>query len=161
MCENGDVRAMFRGIHTINMDAKGRIAMPTKYREPLVASDASQLIVTIDIQNPCLLLYPLSVWEQVEQTLQGLPMLNAAARRLQRLMLGHASEVDMDGSGRVLLPQVLREYANLSKKTVLVGQMTKFELWDEHGWQHETTQAIHDISSGELTIPHDIQALVL
>ncbi|CAA0114362.1 Transcriptional regulator MraZ [BD1-7 clade bacterium] len=151
---------MFRGVHAINMDAKGRMAMPTKYRDGLKNSDDGQLIATIDIQTRCLLIYPLSVWEDIEQKLQKLPSLNASTRRLQRLMLGYASELELDGNGRVLLPAVLREYAGLEKKVVLVGQGGKFELWSDEQWAAETAQAIEDANSGDLDVPDDIQNLV-
>ncbi|CAA0083793.1 Transcriptional regulator MraZ [BD1-7 clade bacterium] len=151
---------MFRGVHAINMDAKGRMAMPTKYRDGLKNSDDGQLIATIDIQTRCLLIYPLSVWEDIEQKLQKLPSLNASTRRLQRLMLGYASELELDGNGRVLLPAALREYAGLEKKVVLVGQGGKFELWNDEQWAAETAQAIEDANSGDLDVPDDIQNLV-
>lgn len=151
---------MFRGVHYINLDAKGRMAMPTKYRDALNTSDDGQLIATIDIQTRCLLIYPLSEWEDIEQKLQKLPSLNAGTRRLKRLMLGHASELELDGNGRILLPSVLRDYANLEKKLVLAGQGEKFELWSEELWAIETEQAIMDANNGELGLPDDIQGLV-
>ncbi|NRB39812.1 MAG: division/cell wall cluster transcriptional repressor MraZ [Pseudomonadales bacterium] len=151
---------MFRGVQNINMDAKGRMAMPTKYRDALNSSDDGQLIATIDVQSRCLLLYPLSAWENVEKSLQKLPSLNPATRRLKRLMLGYASELELDGNGRMLLPAMLREYAHFDKKLVLVGQGEKFELWSEDGWAAETEQAIMDANSGELDLPEDIQDLV-
>ena len=151
---------MFRGIQNINMDTKGRMAMPTKYRDALNSTDAGQLIATIDVQSRCLLIYPLSAWENVEQSLQKLPSLNPATRRLKRLMLGHACELELDGNGRVLLPAVLRDYAGLEKKLVLAGQGEKFELWSEDNWAAETEQAIMDANSGELDIPEDLQDLV-
>ena len=151
---------MFRGIQNINMDTKGRMAMPTKYRDALNSTDAGQLIATIDVQSRCLLIYPLSAWENVEQSLQKLPSLNPATRRLKRLMLGHACELELDGNGRVLLPAVLRDYAGLAKKLVLAGQGEKFELWSEDNWAAETEQAIMDANSGELDIPEDLQDLV-
>ena len=151
---------MFRGVQNINMDAKGRMAMPTKYRDALNSSDAGQLIATIDVQSRCLLIYPLSAWEHVEKNLQKLPSLNPATRRLKRLMLGHACELELDGNGRILLPAMLREYALLDKKLVLAGQGEKFELWSEDNWAAETAQAILDANNGDLDIPEDIQDLV-
>lgn len=126
---------MFRGINAVNIDSKGRLAVPTKYRERLRVDETAPVVVTIDTEAACLLLYPLSEWEQIEAKLQSLPSFNPHARRIQRLLIGHATDVDMDGSGRVLLPPVLRDYAGLDKKVMLIGQGKKFEIWDETAWQ--------------------------
>ena len=151
---------MFRGVQHINMDAKGRMAMPTKHRDAINFSDSGQLVATIDTQVRCLLIYPLSTWEEIEKSLQKLPTLNSSVRRFQRLMLGHATELEMDANGRMLLPPALREYASLEKKLVLVGQGNKFELWSDEQWAIETEQAIADANSGELALPEEIQNLV-
>jgi len=122
---------MFRGINAITVDPKGRFAVPTKYREVLGQS----VVLTIDTEEPCLLLYPAKEWQIIEDKLQNLPSFNALARRIQRLLIGHATDVDIDASGRVLLPQLLREYAHIDKKMVIIGQGNKFEIWDELAWQ--------------------------
>jgi MraZ protein len=142
------------------MDAKGRMAMPTKYRDALNSAESGQLIATVDVESDCLLIYPLSVWENLEQQLQKLPSANKKARRLKRMMLGHASELELDANGRVLLPVMLREHANLEKKLVLAGQGEKFELWSESGWMAETQLAIADAREGELDLPAELQDLV-
>ena len=113
---------MFRGVNPISMDAKGRIAMPTRYRDRLLDSSAGRLVVTIHLQAKCLLIYPLPVWEEIEIQIQELPALKAEVGRLQRLVLGYASDIELDGSGRMLLPNALRSHAQLDKKVVLVGQ---------------------------------------
>lgn len=125
---------MFRGINSINLDAKGRIIIPTRYR-PALEESRSQLVVTIDTEDPCLLLYPLSEWEILENKLENLPSFNRAARRVQRILIGHATEVELDGSGRILLPGLLREYAGLDKQVMLVGQGRRFEIWSDSGWE--------------------------
>ena len=107
--------------------------MPTKYRERLQESCAGRLVVTID-RDRCLLVYPLPVWEEVEQKLIQLSSTNRQARGLKRLLLGHAEECVLDGQGRILIPAPLREFAQLDKQVVLVGQGNKFELWDEPTW---------------------------
>lgn len=126
---------MFRGINLINLDTKGRLAVPTRYRDCLQDVCDSQLILTIDTQASCLLLYPLPEWEQIEKKLQTLPTFNAAARRIQRLLIGHATELTMDDNGRILIPPLLRDYAKLQSKVMLVGQIKKFELWSEEQWE--------------------------
>src|SRR3989338_5462927 len=128
---------MFRGINHINLDAKGRMAMPTRYRDRLQVDCNGQLIATIDPEAPCLLLYPFPEWEVIEQKIQALPSFNKATRRIQRLLIGHATELEIDNQGRILLPQSLREYAKLNKSIVLVGQGKKFELWDETLWHKQ------------------------
>ena len=128
---------MFRGVNPISMDGKGRIAMPTRYRDRLLDSSAGRLVVTIHLQAKCLLIYPLPVWEGIEIQIQELPALKAEVGRLQRLVLGYASDIELDGSGRMLLPNALRSHAQLDKKVVLVGQGKKLELWSEDLWDLE------------------------
>ncbi len=126
---------MFRGVNAVNIDAKGRIVMPTRYREGLQGENNGRLVMTIDTEERCLLLYPLIAWEVIESKLAELPSFNSKARRIQRLLIGHATESELDNNGRILLPPLLREYAGLQKHAVLVGQGQKFELWDETHWQ--------------------------
>ncbi|MGV8861624.1 MAG: division/cell wall cluster transcriptional repressor MraZ [Pseudomonas sp.] len=125
---------MFRGANAINLDAKGRLAMPSRYRDELDSLSAGQLIVTIDAASPCLCLYPLSEWELIEAKLRDLPTFREENRRLQRLLIGNAVDLELDGSGRFLVPPRLRDYAKLDKRVMLVGQLNKFQLWDEDAW---------------------------
>ena len=151
---------MFRGVQHINMDAKGRLAMPARQREPLLSQCAGQVVVTIDTQAACLVVYPLPEWERIEQDIQSLPALNPAVKRFQRLMLGYATDLELDGSGRMLLPQSLREYAQLDKKLVLVGQGNKLELWSEALWLAEREQALAD-SGPDVELPDELMSLTL
>lgn len=125
---------MFRGVTLINLDEKNRMAVPTRYRERLQREVQGQLVITIDTESRCLLLYPLINWEHIEEKIEALPSFNEAARRIQRLLLGHATDVEMDSAGRVLIPPPLREYAMLEKNIVLVGQGKKFEIWNGKHW---------------------------
>jgi len=125
---------LFRGVNNINLDAKGRFAIPTRYREELRVSCASQLVATIDDSEKCLLVYPLPEWEKIERKLVELPSMNKQVKKFKRLLIGHATDCDMDGQGRVLLTAPLRKFAELNKKAVLIGQGNKFELWDEETW---------------------------
>jgi MraZ protein len=126
---------VFRGITAVSLDVKGRLAMPARQRDLLLESDDNaQLVVTIDTQSACLLLYPIAEWEIIERKLEALPSFNPATRRLQRLLIGHASEVEMDNQGRILIPQLLRDYAKLDKRVMVVGQGQKFELWSDTVW---------------------------
>ncbi|MEA1063580.1 division/cell wall cluster transcriptional repressor MraZ [Erwinia sp. HR93] len=133
---------MFRGATLVNLDGKGRLAVPTRYREKLVEAASGQMVCTIDIHHPCLLLYPLPEWEIIEHKLSRLSSMNPAERRVQRLLLGHASECQMDSAGRLLLAPVLRQHAGLTKEVMLVGQFNKFELWDETTWHQQVTEDI-------------------
>ncbi len=128
---------MFRGISNLNIDAKGRIAIPSRYRDEITTNSLGQMVVTVDHMDRCLLLYPMDEWVKIEQVLMGLPNMNRSVRNMQRLVLGHASEVNLDSQGRVRLSPPLREYANLDKKSVLVGQAKKFELWDAKIWNEQ------------------------
>lgn len=128
---------MFRGASSINIDAKGRMAMPVRFRDLFnVDSEAgsAQLVVTIDTEESCLLIYPLAEWNLIQQKLEQLPSFNPAARRIQRLLIGHATDLELDANGRILLPSLLREYAQLEKKVILLGQGKKIELWSESLW---------------------------
>jgi len=133
---------VFRGVQHINLDAKGRLSVPARQRESLLDISAGSVVVTIDTQSACLVLYPLREWERIERDIQDLPTLNPAVRRFQRLVLGYASDLDLDGNGRVLLPGALREYAHLEKRVVLVGQGNKLELWSESLWEAECEAAL-------------------
>jgi MraZ protein len=152
---------MFRGITSINIDAKGRIAIPTRYRDYIHQDRAYHLIVTIDPKSPCLLLYPFQEWEVIEAKLQGLSSFQDATRRIQRLILGHATELEMDPNGRVLLPQLLRDYAKLEKRAMLVGQGKKFELWDEDSWQAARSQWLVDEQESQAQLPDSLLHLAL
>jgi MraZ protein len=125
---------MFRGAAKITLDDKGRLVLPARYRERLLERSKGQLVVTVDRDGDCLLLYPLTDWEPVERKLMELPSLHPQARRLQRLMVGYATELNLDGHGRMLLPPELREFAHLQRRAVLIGQGARCELWDEARW---------------------------
>lgn len=127
---------MFRGISSVNMDAKGRLALPTRYRDSLMSRCAGHIVVTIDVRERCLLLYPLQDWEAVQAQLEAMANMRSSARVVQRMLIGHASDVELDANGRLLVPPMLREFAGLTKKTVLSGQGNKIEIWSESLW-HE------------------------
>jgi len=151
---------MFRGMHQINVDAKGRLAIPTKVREVLEGFGASTLVVTVDSQDRCLMVYPLSEWQKIETQLDALPTLNKTARQLKRLLLGHATELEPDGSGRVLISPACRAYANISKECMLMGQGNKLELWDKASWEAQEAEYLaQPVSLDDL--PDDLKSLSL
>jgi MraZ protein len=150
---------MFRGANKLTLDAKGRMVMPTRYRERLQERCGGKLVVTVD-KDQCLLIYPLPDWEEVERKLMRLPSLNVQARQLQRLMVGNAADLELDAHGRILLPPTLREFGLLTRDAMLVGQGVKFELWDETRWNERRDQWLaSDEPAGEL--PTDLETLSL
>ncbi|MDH5287316.1 MAG: division/cell wall cluster transcriptional repressor MraZ [Betaproteobacteria bacterium] len=131
---------LFRGVTQVTLDAKGRLAIPSKHRDAL-AVDGEPVVLTAD-PSRCLLLYPRAAWEPIQQRLMSLSSFDERIRSLQRLIVGHADDVDVDSAGRILVPGALRQYARLDKHVMFVGQGNKFELWDEAAWTQQTAQAI-------------------
>ena len=150
---------MFRGVNNINADEKGRIAIPARFREQLLEHCNGEMVVTIDTEEKCLLIYPQPDWEIIQQKVEALPSFNQRARRVQRLLIGHATDIQMDGNGRLLLTPPLREYVQLEKKGVLLGQGKKLELWSEAAWIARRDSWLADQSSLEL--PDELQSLSL
>ncbi|SET00202.1 division/cell wall cluster transcriptional repressor MraZ [Thalassotalea agarivorans] len=152
---------MFRGTSAITLDSKNRITIPTKYREELVADCQGKMVCTVDIQHPCLLLYPLPEWEEIELKLTKLSSMNPQERLLQQVLLGNASDVEMDKSGRLLINGPLRNHASLEKNIMLVGQLKKFEIWSESAWQEQMQSGINKIQSGEIELTERLLDLSL
>jgi len=141
---------MFQGAAQLNLDSKGRLAIPARYRDLLLAHCAGQLVLTADADG-CLLIYPQPEWQPIYDKLNKLSSFNPKSRALQRLLIGHANDEVMDGAGRVLISPTLRSYANLDKHVMLVGQGNKFELWDETRW-HAQQEAALSFMKGELPL---------
>ncbi len=133
---------MFRGEYSLSLDAKGRLAIPSRYRQRLVETCGGKLIVTISLLERCLVVYPFPRWQRIEDALKGLPALDKKAQALSHLLIGHAVDCDMDSQGRVLLTQTLRGFAGLDKRIMMVGQVDKFELWDEAGWNQRREELL-------------------
>ncbi|MDH4125225.1 MAG: division/cell wall cluster transcriptional repressor MraZ [Gammaproteobacteria bacterium] len=147
---------MFRGATKVNLDAKGRLAIPTRYRDRLASRCAGQIVVTVD-KDHCLLIYPLQDWEELERKLVRLPSMNKVARNIVRIMVGYATEVEMDGNGRILVSRELRDFAGLDKAAMLIGQGNKFELWDEDAWTEKRDAWLAGNDDGEL--PADLESI--
>ena len=147
---------MFYGSHTINMDAKGRIAIPTRVRELLQDCCGGQIVLTAHTENRCLHLFPENQWQEILPKIEALPSFNKISRRAKLLLIGHASQLELDASGRVLLPPTLREYAGLEKKLILVGQGKGLELWSEDRFADYIDAAID-----EEVMPEGMQTLAL
>ncbi|MDX5445570.1 MAG: division/cell wall cluster transcriptional repressor MraZ [Zoogloeaceae bacterium] len=135
-----------RGGSSVNLDTKGRLALPTRYRGQLEEGCGGQLVLTVH-DDGCLLLYPAPTWEEIERQLVRLPNQNKQTRRLQRMLLGHATETELDGNGRILIPPRLREFAKLDKRVELVGLGNKFEIWNEEAWAQSRNDWVEDDES--------------
>jgi MraZ protein len=149
--------AVFRGVAELNLDSKGRLAVPARYREAIAARCAGRLVVTAD-SDRCLLIYPLPDWEPIQQKLMGLSSFNPRIRDLQRRLIGYAEDVEMDGAGRILVSAALRGYAGLAKSVVLAGQGSKFELWDAAQWREILERAA---GFGDGDLPPELEGFSL
>ena len=153
---------MFRGVHTVNMDAKGRLSIPSRYRPAFSQGSAvASLVTTIHTEDPCLMCYPMHVWLPIEASIEALPSLDPRTNRIKRLLMGHATEGELDGQGRVLVAPMLREYAGLTKKVVIVGQGKKCEIWSEAAWEkHRQAWLSSEQKIGEV-LPESLSDLVV
>ncbi len=152
---------MFRGLTAIQIDAKGRLSIPSRYRTALIQETGESVVITIDTEQPCLLLYPTPRWLEIEQKLEQLPSFQPASRRIQRLLMGHATDVELDKQGRILLPPSLREYARLDKAAILVGQGKKFEIWDDAQWQTSRAAWLAEAANGASALSSELLSLSL
>ena len=134
---------MLSGHTSINLDAKGRIAIPTRYRAYLDETAGGKIVATVHA-DICLMLYPAHEWGPVQRKVMKLSNMDKKARDLQRLIIGYASDLELDGSGRLLLPPSLRDFAHLEKHAVLIGVGNKFELWDEQRWNDRQNTWVGD-----------------
>ena len=128
------------------------MSFPSRYRERLQSYCNGDLVLTVDPQGGCLLVYPFPDWEEIERKLMRLSSFNPQIRAVQRLIVGHAQEVSMDGSARILIPPTLREFVKIEQKVALVGQGNKFELWDEAAWTSQCNSYL-------LEVPENLESI--
>lgn len=131
---------MFRGISQITMDAKGRVALPTRQRERLQQFCDGQIVVTVHTQRQCLMVYPMPTWETVESSLISLQKSDPSSSAALRMVVAHATDFELDESARIVIPQKLRERCHFGKSLVLVGAVDRFELWSEDVWDSHSQQ---------------------
>ncbi len=148
---------MFRGATSLNLDVKGRLAMPTKHRDALHAQSSGNLVITAH-PHGCLLLYPQPAWEPIQAKLMSLSSFDKRASGLQRLLVGNADDIEMDGAGRILIPPSLREFAQLEKEAKLVGQGSHFELWSMEAWRKQQQDVM---ASDSLQMPAELEGFSL
>ncbi|MEE9493290.1 MAG: division/cell wall cluster transcriptional repressor MraZ [Gammaproteobacteria bacterium] len=151
---------MFQGGSTVNLDVKGRLALPTRYRPQIIEDFNKQLVLTVHVDG-CLLLYPQPVWNDIQRRLSRLPNLDKRTRMMVRMLLGHAEEVEMDAHGRIRIDQRLRDFAKLEKRISLAGVGNKFEIWNDGGWddQCKDWQSSEELESGDM--PDSFTSLTL
>ena len=137
---------MFQGAAALSLDAKGRLAIPARHREALVAASEGQLVLTMH-PHQCLLLYPAPAWEPIRDKVLASSSFNPQSAAIQRLLVGNAREECLDSAGRLLISPELRRLAQLEKSVWLVGQGTHFEIWSDAGWQKQQQMfsAINDL----------------
>lgn len=137
---------MFQGSSALTLDAKGRVSIPARHRDVLLSTEQGRLTIT---RHPdgCLMIYPRTAWESKREQIAALPM---SARALQRLLLGSAQDVDIDGAGRILVAPELRAAANLTREVMLLGIGTHFELWDSVEWTRRDSEDIEKLDPAVL-----------
>ena len=155
------VGELFEGATELTLDSKGRLAVPTRYREHLIQRCGGRLVITVDTVQRCLAVYPLTEWELIRPSLDKLSSLNKKTAIVKRVLLGNASEVEMDKSGRVLIPTKLRKHAALEKKIVMIGLGKKFELWDEQTWDDSVAAWQSEGILDSEDLPDELESLEL
>ena len=152
---------MFRGDFSLSLDSKGRMAVPSRYRERLSEICGGKLVVTISLIERCLAVYPFPAWQKIEDDLKQLPAFDSKAQAISHLLIGHATECDLDSHGRFLISQSLREFAGLDKSVKMIGQISKFELWDDSAWLSRRDELLGQVGA-MLEDPSDaLRSLVL
>tara|TARA_Y100000768_G_C23582074_1_gene497628 strand:- start:18 stop:485 length:468 start_codon:yes stop_codon:yes gene_type:complete len=151
------------GFTTITIDAKGRLAIPAKYRDQLLSKQEEKIVVTRDPQYPALKIYPGSIWNRISIDLQSLQSLDPIVRNLQWTILGNASESSFDPKGRmlILLPTYLRDFAqiNRSEKATLIGMGDKFEVWNNENWEVRQTGGSLSTEILEVVLPESLKTI--
>jgi MraZ protein len=146
---------MFQGETAITLDDKGRLALPTAYREAVARACANRLVFTYNPFEPgCLWLFPHGEWEKVRDQINALSSVKRVHRDLQLKLVGAAATVELDGNARVLVPASQRNAAGIEKKALLLGMNTKFELWSEQAHLNKIRQSIgeHELSDEMLDL---------
>ena len=148
---------MFRGASNLSMDAKGRLAVPAKHRDALLAQSAGNVVLTAH-PHGCLLLYPQPAWEPIQAKMMALSSFDKQSSSLQRLLVGYAEDITIDAAGRMLVSPSLREFANLDKNVMLVGQGSHFEMWNLDAWHKQLENLI---ASDGIEMPAELEGFSL
>ncbi|WP_319241084.1 division/cell wall cluster transcriptional repressor MraZ [uncultured Propionivibrio sp.] len=148
---------MFQGATALSLDAKGRLAIPARHREALVAASAGHLVLTAH-PHRCLLLYPEAAWLPIRDKVLAASSLNPQSAAIKRLLVGNAREESVDSVGRLLVAPELRQFALLEKQVWLVGQGSHFEIWSDANWQKQLEIFT---GMGDQLLPPDLEGLAL
>ena len=146
---------MFRGSHPLKMDAKGRLSVPARFRERLLEKCEGRMTATISLGQRCLSVYPAPAWEALEDEVRRLPGMDPEAQKIRRLLVGNGTDCDMDSQGRILVSPGLREWAGLDKRVQMVGQIQKFELWDESAWSQHREKLLAEVGGEIMAQPSE------
>jgi len=130
---------MFRGSFEHSVDAKGRVSVPSKFRDIISDRYDGRLVLAMDYDK-CLTVYPLEEWEKLEKKISGLPMMQKEVKDFMRFLLSSATECELDKQGRILIPPPHREHAMVTKNVMLVGIIDKIEIWDTGTWEARNSQ---------------------
>ena len=153
---------MFRGESSVNLDAKGRMGIPSRFRDVLSKRCDGRLVLTVNhTREQCLWLYPLDEWDNVERQVANLPSFDPTAQELKRFLIGYATDCELDSIGRVRVSPLLREFAGLEKRVVLIGQRNKFEIWDESLWNKRCEEWLQQTEPGERQLPIELESISL
>ena len=131
---------MFQGATALSLDAKGRLAVPARHRDDLIAAGQGRVVLTAH-PHGCLLLFPLPAWEPLRDQVLKAPSFNAQSQSLKRVLVGNAREESLDAAGRLLVAPELREHAGFEKTVWLVGMGSHFEIWGDAGWKRQNSMA--------------------
>ena len=148
---------MFQGASPISLDAKGRLAVPTRYREAILAQGEGRVVVSVH-PHRCLVLYPAPAWEPIARKVMALPSMDVKVAAMQQLLVGHADEVEMDAAGRILIAPTLRKMSGIDRELMMFGQGTHFKLWNPPAWDQQLA-AFTDVGTGGLPAGMDSLSL--
>ena len=152
---------MFRGFNKISVDSKGRLAVPSRYRELISVQAENWLVITLNPLDRSLWLYPLPEWQLIEDKLATLSDFEKQSRRTKQMMRGYASDCQLDGQGRILIPRELRTHAEINKQVVILGQGNKFEIWNEAAWKAQRDEWLTSVGDDFLPTLESLQELSL
>jgi transcriptional regulator MraZ len=158
--QNGD-DIVFRGFNKISIDNKGRLAVPSRYRELISVQAENSLVITLNPLDRSLWLYPLPEWDVIEDKLAALSDFDKQSRRTKQMMRGYATDCQLDSQGRILIPKELRSYSDLTKQAVILGQGNKFEIWNEKAWEVQRDEWLETVGDDLVSTPESLQSLSL
>ena len=158
--QNGD-DIVFRGFNKISIDNKGRLAVPSRYRELISVQAENSLVITLNPLDRSLWLYPLPEWDVIEDKLASLSDFDKQSRRTKQMMRGYATDCQLDSQGRILIPKELRSYSDLTKQAVILGQGNKFEIWNEKAWEAQRDEWLETVGDDSVSTPESLQSLSL